>query len=71
MSKVKAIRKCFIDNTLREEGDVFEYNGPNNKHLEYLDRVEVAVIEPEAVSSPAPRPRGRPRKVTGISNESN
>ena len=30
MPKVKANVKCFIDNSLREEGDVFEYNGPPN-----------------------------------------
>ena len=30
MAQVKAKVKCFIDNTLREEGDVFEYNGVPN-----------------------------------------
>ncbi len=68
MPKVRAIRKCFIDNTIRDEGDVFEYKGPENRHLEYLDAVNVAVIEPEPVVAQAPRPRGRPRKVTGTDN---
>ena len=31
MSKVKAKVTCFIDNSLRNEGDEFEYNGPK-KH---------------------------------------
>ena len=31
MAQVKAKVKCFIDNSIREEGDVFEYNGiPND-----------------------------------------
>jgi len=30
MAQVKAKVKCFIDNSIREEGDVFEYNGVPN-----------------------------------------
>lgn len=70
MAQVKAKVRVFIDNTLREEGDVFEYKGPPNKHLQYLDAVEVAVIEPEPVVVQAPRPRGRPRKVSSSGNDS-
>ena len=33
MAQVKAIAKCFIDNSIREEGDVFEYNGPPSRIL--------------------------------------
>jgi hypothetical protein len=37
MAQVRAIRICQVDNSLRQEGDVFEYNGPENGNLEYLD----------------------------------
>ena len=37
MAQVRAKTLCFIDNGLRNEGDVFEYNGVFNKNLEYLD----------------------------------
>ena len=33
MAQVKAIAKCFIDNSIREEGDVFEYNGAPNTNV--------------------------------------
>jgi hypothetical protein len=28
---------CFVDNGIRNEGDVFEYNGPPNSNLERAD----------------------------------
>lgn len=37
MAQVRAICLCQVDNTLRQEGDVFEYNGPYNGNLEYLE----------------------------------
>lgn len=37
MARFRAKVKCFVDNTLRDEGDVFEYNGPDNGNLEALD----------------------------------
>lgn len=37
MAQVRAIRLCQVDNSLRQEGDVFDYNGPENGNLEYLD----------------------------------
>lgn len=42
MAKVKAKVLCFVDNGLRQTGDTFEYDGPFNHHLEYLDGVEPA-----------------------------
>ena len=33
MAQVKAVTKCFIDNSIREEGDVFEYNGVPNSNV--------------------------------------
>lgn len=48
MAKVRALRVCFVDNGLRNLGDVFEYNGPKNTNLEYLDG------EPEVDTTDAP-----------------
>jgi len=36
MPQVRANRTCFVDNGLRQEGDVFEYNGPPNKCLDCI-----------------------------------
>lgn len=36
MAQVRAKTLCFVDNGLRQEGDVFEYNGVKNSNLEYL-----------------------------------
>ena len=33
MAQVKAMSQCFVDNSLRNEGDVFEYNGPPSRIL--------------------------------------
>lgn len=50
MSKVKAKTVCFIDNSIRKEGDVFEYNGPKNSNVEILDaeEIEPIVLDKEA-----------------------
>ena len=40
MPRYRAKVKCFVDNSLREEGDVFEYNGPENGNLELADAEE-------------------------------
>lgn len=37
MPKVRANRVCFVDNGIRQEGDVFEYNGVHNACLDVLD----------------------------------
>jgi len=37
MAKVRAIRPCFVDNGLRDEGAEFDYAGAYNTNLEYLD----------------------------------
>lgn len=36
----RAKRVCFVGAALRKEGDVFEYNGPENHHLEPLEPVK-------------------------------
>jgi len=62
MAKVKAKVLCFVDNGLRNPGDVFEYNGPANGNVEPID----APREPEQHEVvPVVRPkRGRPAKTT-------
>lgn len=49
MAKVRALTKVFVDNSIREEGVVFDYDGPFNRHLEYLD--QPVESEPEAAES--------------------
>jgi hypothetical protein len=49
-----------VDNGLRQPGDVFDYKGPRNHHLEYLEEVEA---EPEPTVSDAPPRRLRKGKV--------
>jgi hypothetical protein len=47
MPFVKAINTCFVDNSLRNEGDTFEYNGPPNRHLvEIKSNGEVVAVAP-------------------------
>ncbi len=55
MAQVRAIRLCQVDNTLRQEGAVFEYNGPYNGNLEYLDGQppEAQAAAPVAAEAPA------------------
>jgi len=49
MPMYRAKVKCFVDNGLREEGDVFEYNGPPNTNLERADgKSEEAEAAPKA-----------------------
>ena len=58
MAKVKAKVACFIDNHLRQEGDVFEYSGVRNTNLEYIDAADEAGTEEQ----PARKLR-RPRQT--------
>jgi hypothetical protein len=61
--KVRVLIKCFVENSLREEGEVFEYNGQVNDCLEPIDgswesendEATVAVME-----APKRKP-GRPK----------
>ena len=53
MAKVKAKVTCFIDNSLRNEGDEFEYNGPKNTNVEILDGTEFEKTEVKVEDTPA------------------
>ncbi len=58
MPQVRAKVLCFIDNSLRREGDVFEYNGPENSNVEYLDgSAPEPVSSHTEVAAPAPKRR--------------
>jgi hypothetical protein len=61
MARVRAKVVCFVDNGLRKEGEVFEYNGPHNGNLEYIDKPPVRE-EPEPEVVPVVRRRGRPAR---------
>lgn len=66
MAKVRTREKCFIDNTLRNEGEVFEYDGPSVPYFDYLDGTPVAASE--SVTEPERRKPGRPRKTDASSD---
>ena len=56
MAQYKAVIKCFVDNTLRNEGDIFEYEGPQNDCLELVD------VSDESSDDEPGKPRRRVRK---------
>lgn len=62
MAQVKAKVLCFVDNGLRNAGDTFNYEGPFNHHLEYLDGGTQAA-RPSGEEAPAPklRPGRKPK----------
>ena len=45
MAQVKAVTKCFIDNSIREEGDVFEYNGAPNTNVVLVGSINAEVAD--------------------------
>ena len=61
MARVRAKVVCFVDNSLRKEGEVFEYNGPHNGNLEYIDKPAVQE-DPEPAVTTVVRRRGRPAR---------
>ena len=63
MAKVKAKVLCFVDNGLRQPGDVFNYEGPYNKHLEYLEAAKQPEHAADSSEAPAPKLRGRKPKA--------
>lgn len=56
MPRYRATARCFVDNRLREEGEVFDYEGPRYPYLEALDKPAAVDSEPEHVATVAPRP---------------
>jgi hypothetical protein len=61
--QVRANRVCFVDNGLRQEGDVFEYNGPPNACLDQLKPAAPPQSNQDSEDAhAAPRLRGRRAK---------
>lgn len=68
MPFVKANCVCFIANTLRREGEVFEYNGRPNRNVDPVGpapREDAPAPEPETPVAEAPKLKLRrgPRKT--------
>lgn len=51
MAQVRAKTLCFVDNGIRNEGDVFDYDGPKNTNLEYLSGAPKEVKKVEQVEA--------------------
>lgn len=69
MAKVKAKVLCFVLNGLRQPGDTFDYEGPFNRHLEYLEGgPQAARLSDEETPAPKLRP-GRKPKVEANATE--
>lgn len=49
MAKVKALCNCFVD-SYHPEGEVFEYDGPKNPHLEPVKGSRKETTEETATS---------------------
>ena len=64
MPQVRANRVCFVDNGLRQEGDVFEYNGPPNACLDCLNapKAPQAKVQDDVPEMTVARPRLRKAK---------
>lgn len=64
--RVRAKEVCFIDNRLRREGEVFDYEGTMYRFIEPVDPPKQEVDEPTSEAEPAPavvkRGPGRPKK---------
>ena len=69
MARVKAKVVVFIDNHLRKEGDVFNYDGPFNKHLEYLEAAKQPERAADSSEAPMPKLRGRKPKAEASATE--
>ena len=69
MAKVKAKVLCFVDNGLRQPGDTFDYDGPYNKHLEYLEAATQPEHTADSSVAPAPKLRGRKPKAEASATE--
>ena len=55
MAQVKAVTKCFIDNSIREEGDVFEYNGAPNTNVVLVGAAGSEIADEPTVKQKSPK----------------
>ena len=56
MAMYRAKVRCFVANGMREEGDVFDYEGPLNTNLEPADKPD-ETVEEAPPKKQAPRAR--------------
>jgi len=68
MAKVKAKVTCFIDNSLRNEGDEFEYNGPKNTNVEILDGTDFKKTDVKVDDTPVAKRKWTPKDKTASSS---
>ena len=64
MARVKAKVVCFIDNSIRNEGDVFEYNGPKNTNVEIIDGTEFEKTEVKVDDTLVAKQKWTPKNKT-------
>ena len=69
MAMVKAKVLCFVDNSLRQPGDTFNYEGPYNHHLEYLEGAKQPERAADSSEAPMPKLRGRKPKAEASATE--
>ena len=55
MAQVKAKIVCFIDNALRQEGDVFEYNGVPNSNVVLVGAADDGMADEPKVKQKSPK----------------
>jgi hypothetical protein len=60
MAFYRAKVRCYVDNTIRNADDEFEYNGPLNTNLELVDGEE-ADDAGEGVKARAPKRTPKPK----------
>jgi hypothetical protein len=68
MPKVKAKVTCFIDNSLRNEGDEFEYNGPENGNVEIIDGTDFQKTEVKVEDTQVAKQKWTPKNKTVASS---
>ena len=61
MAQVRVKTICFVDNGMRQAGDVFEYDGPKNTNLEYLNGAPVEADEGEQEAAEATTKKWSPK----------
>jgi hypothetical protein len=69
--QVRVLKKSFIDNALRQEGEVFDLCGPRNTNVEPIDGSwETVTIEAKTAVIEAPvRKLGRPKMTKGTNSD--
>lgn len=64
MPMYRALTKVFVANSLREEGETFEYDGPHHKYLAPLE-VPAEPLPPSSSVAPLPASAAKPKREWG------